>query len=231
MLTVKGRKAIYSKFSAGRENSLPSWPAQMLLINLFNPWLRLKGRNIIQNLQTIFQILWFFAKTYCDWLSEKRFYDQVTLYSGTQNFRTLSLAIRRPWLKAESCRLWHFLNKMQHSRGMSSIPTTPPPPHTHTQTHAHTQASWQVFFKPVKPYYDNSSPFSSGSEEFYWQCKNENSYTIHYVDSTAFNTDTLFLKIVLLRIVQKESSVMVRTIWAVLMCRKRKLVSAENATG
>jgi len=42
--------------------------------------------------------------------------------------------------------------------------------------------------------FEINAPFSSGSEEFYCQCKNEHSYTTHYVDSTAFNKDTLFFK-------------------------------------
>jgi len=53
----------------------------------------------------------FVAKTDCNWLSEKRSHDQVTLFAGTQNCRTLSLAVRRPWLQVKSCRLWDFLKK------------------------------------------------------------------------------------------------------------------------
>jgi hypothetical protein len=78
--------------------------------NFIQPMATFKGKEYRSEIADDFPNAMFVAKTCCDWLCKKKksFHDHVTLCSGTQNCRTLSLALRRPWLKVKSCRVWNF---------------------------------------------------------------------------------------------------------------------------
>jgi hypothetical protein len=46
VLAENGSKAAYFRISVERENLIPQWPSQMLLVTSFHQWLSSKGRNI-----------------------------------------------------------------------------------------------------------------------------------------------------------------------------------------
>jgi hypothetical protein len=57
LLTWNGSKAMYFQISVEKETLLPQWPAQMLLATSFHQLLYTKGKNIVQNVQKIIQIV------------------------------------------------------------------------------------------------------------------------------------------------------------------------------
>ena len=95
---------MYSKSSADRE-LVTIMALTSASDNFIQPVATFKGKECHSEFTEDFPYAMFVAKNDCDWLSEKRFHDQVTLFLGMQNFGTLFLAVRRPWLQLKSFRL------------------------------------------------------------------------------------------------------------------------------